>query len=83
MDEADILGDRIGIMVNGKLTCLGTNLFLKNKFGVGYHLSLQHETKIPNCHITDYLIENLGKNIKKQNENQSETTFLIPLAYSN
>lgn len=40
MDEADILGDRIGIMVNGKLTCLGTSLFLKNKFGVGYHLSL-------------------------------------------
>jgi ABC-type multidrug transport system ATPase subunit len=38
MDEADILGDRIGIMVNGKLTCLGTSLFLKNKFGVGYHL---------------------------------------------
>lgn len=45
MDEADILGDRIGIMVNGKITCLGTSLFLKNKFGVGYHLSLQNLAK--------------------------------------
>ena len=29
MDEADILGDRIGIMAKGKMMCLGTSLFLK------------------------------------------------------
>ena len=29
MDEADILGDRIGIMSKGKMTCLGTSIFLK------------------------------------------------------
>jgi len=40
MDEADILGDRIGIMSKGKLNCLGSSLFLKNRFGVGYHLNL-------------------------------------------
>jgi ABC-type multidrug transport system ATPase subunit len=40
MDEADILGDRIGIMANGKLTCLGTSIFLKSKFGIGYNLSI-------------------------------------------
>ena len=38
MDEADILGDRIGIMVRGKITTLGTSLFMKQKFGTGYHL---------------------------------------------
>lgn len=38
MDEADILGDRIGIMVKGKITALGTSLFMKKKFGTGYHL---------------------------------------------
>ena len=36
MDEADVLGDRIGIMSAGKLTCLGSSLFLKNRYGVGY-----------------------------------------------
>jgi len=39
MDEADYLGDRIGIMGDGKLQCLGRPLFLKTKFGVGYSLT--------------------------------------------
>jgi len=40
MDEADILGDRIGIMTGGKMTCLGTSLFLKNRFGAGYAMTI-------------------------------------------
>jgi ATP-binding cassette subfamily A (ABC1) protein 3 len=40
MDEADILGDRIGIMANGEINCLGSSLFLKNRFGVGYNLTM-------------------------------------------
>ena len=39
-DEADLLGDRIGILVDGKLLCSGSSLFLKGRFGVGYHLNL-------------------------------------------
>jgi ABC-type multidrug transport system ATPase subunit len=38
MDEADLLGDRIVIIANGKLRCSGTSLFLKGKYGAGYHL---------------------------------------------
>lgn len=40
MDEADVLGDRIGIMAKGQLMCLGSSLFLKNRFGAGYRLNL-------------------------------------------
>lgn len=40
MDEADFLGDRIGIMGEGKLICCGSSVFLKNKFGVGYNLTI-------------------------------------------
>ena len=40
MDEADFLGDRIAIMADGKLKCCGSSVFLKNKFGVGYNLTL-------------------------------------------
>ena len=40
MDEADILGDRIGIMGNGRVMCSGSPLFLKKKYGVGYVLVL-------------------------------------------
>lgn len=40
MDEADLLGDRIAIVSNGKLRCVGSPLFLKSHFGDGYHLTL-------------------------------------------
>ncbi|KAL4488936.1 hypothetical protein ABPG72_005723 [Tetrahymena utriculariae] len=40
MDEADYLGDRIGIMADGQIVCLGRPLFLKNKFGTGYNLTV-------------------------------------------
>jgi ATP-binding cassette subfamily A (ABC1) protein 3 len=40
MDEADYLGDRIGIMAGGKLVCCGSGFYLKNKFGVGYNITL-------------------------------------------
>ena len=39
MDEADVLGDRIGIMCKGTLQCIGSSLFLKNRFGVGYKIT--------------------------------------------
>ena len=41
MDEADILGDRIGVMHEGKMTCLGSPMFLKNTFGVGYVMTIE------------------------------------------
>ena len=40
MEEADLLGDRIGIMAEGKLHCCGSPLFLKRRFGQGYTLSI-------------------------------------------
>ena len=41
MDEADILGDRIGVMHEGKMTCIGSPMFLKNRFGVGYVMTIE------------------------------------------
>ena len=38
MDEADLLGDRIAIMARGTLRVVGSSLFLKGRFGIGYHL---------------------------------------------
>uniref|UniRef100_A0A4X1TL19 ABC transporter domain-containing protein n=2 Tax=Sus scrofa TaxID=9823 RepID=A0A4X1TL19_PIG len=34
MDEADILGDRIAIMVKGTLQCCGSSIFLKKIYGL-------------------------------------------------
>lgn len=43
MDEADILGDRIGIMADGRVRCCGSSMFLKQHFGVGYNLTMVKE----------------------------------------
>ncbi len=40
LDEADYLGYRICIMAEGKLKCVGSSVYLKNKFGLGYNLSI-------------------------------------------
>ena len=40
MDEADFLGDRIGIMSEGKIVTCGSPIFLKKKFGDGYEMTI-------------------------------------------
>jgi ABC-type multidrug transport system ATPase subunit len=40
MEEADVLCGQIAIMSRGRLRCYGSPLYLKNKFGAGYKLSL-------------------------------------------
>ena len=44
MDEADILGDRIAIISQGKLQCCGSSLFLKGHYGNGYYVTLTKKT---------------------------------------
>uniref|UniRef100_A0A3Q3E5K1 Zgc:172302 n=1 Tax=Labrus bergylta TaxID=56723 RepID=A0A3Q3E5K1_9LABR len=40
MDEAELLGDRIAIISQGKLCCYGSPLFLKSRLGSGYYLTV-------------------------------------------
>ncbi|XP_055936421.1 retinal-specific phospholipid-transporting ATPase ABCA4-like [Argiope bruennichi] len=44
MEEADVLGDRIAIMAEGEIQCCGSPMFLKQKFGTGYHLHVVKDT---------------------------------------
>ncbi|XP_068946900.1 phospholipid-transporting ATPase ABCA3-like [Petaurus breviceps papuanus] len=50
MDEADLLGDRIAIMAKGELQCCGSSLFLKRKYGAGYHMVI---VKGPTCNTEE------------------------------
>lgn len=68
MDEADILGDRIGIMAKGKMTCLGSSIFLKSKFGTGYNLTILKSNSDQNPEVMTYLQDNLGARVKLQSE---------------
>ncbi|KAJ3078617.1 hypothetical protein HK102_004366, partial [Quaeritorhiza haematococci] len=51
MDEADILADRKAILSKGRLRCMGTSLFLKRRFQIGYHLDIVHSSS-PQQHLS-------------------------------
>lgn len=82
MDEADILGDRIGIMASGQMTCLGSSIFLKSKFGEGYNLTLVKDSTETNTLLLPYLHKHLGPDVKKQSEVQVEMKVTVPNEYA-
>ena len=45
MEEAETLGDRIGIMSRGRLLCLGTSLHLKAGYGSGYTVDVSCQSR--------------------------------------
>ena len=82
MDEADILGDRIGVMTKGKVVCLGSSMFLKKKFGAGYNLSLIKANAKNNKVVEAYFKEHLGQKSKQTSEIQTEIIMQVPLDYA-
>lgn len=40
MEEADILADRLSVMVKGRLKCVGTSFYLKHKYGDGHRIAI-------------------------------------------
>ena len=76
MDEADVLGDRIGIMAAGKILCLGSSLFLKNRFGSGYKITMVKKLKTKNEKVGPFLNSIFG-NVELLSEVSSEICFKI------
>ena len=52
MDEADILADRKAVLSHGKVQCLGSSLFLKTRFGLGYHLNIVKRQDAPQAALS-------------------------------
>lgn len=72
MEEADILGDRIGIMAKGRLRCLGSSVHLKSKFGAGYSLTI---TTQPDADVA--AIKTLVKDTTGQEALEEDTTRIV------
>ena len=77
MDEADILGDRIAIMTEGEIECIGSSLFLKERYGVGYNLVIDKTTREDVPEIELFVRERIPSAIKLQ-EVSSEASFQLP-----
>ena len=83
MDEADLLGDRISIISNGKLKCCGTSLFLKRHFGKGYFLTLTKDMDYGQNFVIDEIskfIFSLVPSAKLHEDSGCEITYVMPSA---
>ena len=81
MDEADILGDRIAIMAEGKVKCCGSSLFLKNRYGVGYNLVIAKKNRNPAPQVDEFIFSRID-DVKKLQEVSSEMNFQLPTSSS-
>lgn len=79
MEEADILGDRIAIMVHGDAQCCGSSLFLKRKFGVGYNITIDKTTQHHAPQIDSFITSKIPGAIKLS-EVSSEISYQLPNA---
>ncbi|XP_012587144.1 PREDICTED: ATP-binding cassette sub-family A member 3 [Condylura cristata] len=77
MDEADLLGDRIAIMAQGTLQCCGSPLFLKQKYGAGYHMTLVKE---PHCspEAVSQLVCRHIPNARLESSAGAELSYVLP-----
>jgi len=89
MDEADVLGDRIAIMAEGQLRCVGSPLFLKKHYGVGYQLTIEKDhdfmgkaSATEKDDLDDVLMSTVKDNVKDAailNNVGSEMSFQLPV----
>ncbi|CAH6776357.1 ATP-binding cassette sub-family A member 6 [Phodopus roborovskii] len=78
MDEADILADRKVIISNGTLKCTGSSVFLKRKWGLGYHLSLFMDETCDSEQITSFINHHIP-DAKLKAKTKEKLVYILPL----
>lgn len=61
LDEAEFLGDRIGIMNEGKLACTGTSSYLKNIYSCGFSINFVVDHTRTNKSLKTQFVRELKK----------------------
>nr|KAF6294968.1 hypothetical protein mMyoMyo1_000037 [Myotis myotis] len=82
MDEADILADRKVFLSKGKLKCAGSSLFLKKKWGIGYHLSFQLNDMCVQEKITSIVTKHIP-DAKLSAKSEGKLVYTLPLERTN
>ncbi|XP_054702532.1 ATP-binding cassette sub-family A member 10-like isoform X1 [Grus americana] len=78
MDEADILADRKAFISHGRLKCVGSSLFLKKKWGIGYHLRI-HVSESCDLENITRLVKRYIPNVIFSGHSQYELRYKLPL----
>lgn len=82
MDEADILGDRIIIMAEGKLQTTGSPLYLKGVFGVGYTLNVVKESQNQDSSLVLDIVRRYIPDVQVLSDVGTEQSFRLPFSSS-
>ena len=77
MEEADVLGDRIAVITDGYLKCIGSPLNLKNTYGDGYRISMVCEQGNEN-HVIK-MMKQVAPSSKFLDDSGGQLLFAIPL----
>ena len=78
MEEADALCNRIAIMVNGQIECIGSGQHLKSKYGDGYTLDLKTEDDAKKMkEVLEFLTSHIGK-IEVRESHGSHAIVILP-----
>lgn len=77
MEEADVLSDRIAVIVDGQFECVGTPLYLKNTFGDGYRINMICEQDDSKEVIS--LVQKLIPSAKLLEEAGGSVVFGVPI----
>uniref|UniRef100_A0A6U0IYI5 ABC transporter domain-containing protein n=1 Tax=Sexangularia sp. CB-2014 TaxID=1486929 RepID=A0A6U0IYI5_9EUKA len=80
MDEADVLGDEVCIMSDGRMHVIGTPLYLKDKHGSGYRLLLSARTKDKVADVKAK-VGSLCPHAKLASTNALQLAFELPVAH--
>ncbi|KAJ7993337.1 hypothetical protein DPEC_G00271380 [Dallia pectoralis] len=76
MGEADLLGDRIAIISQGKLCCCGSSLFLKARLGRGYYLTVVKKVGVERGTPASASATKLASGSKDSDSSMSDDTGL-------
>ncbi|KAF2368204.1 ABC transporter-like [Trinorchestia longiramus] len=77
MEEADLLGDRIAIMALGVVQCCGSSMFLKKRYGSGYHLVI---VKQDSCDVSAVTatIQKYIRDARLDTNHGAELSYVLP-----
>jgi ABC-type multidrug transport system ATPase subunit len=92
MDEAELLADRVAVLKAGKLQCVGSPVFLKERFGLGYNLTIViepvpgkegHSTFASQLQNLTEFVQTVIPGIEQVRVSGKEATYRIPRGSEN
>ncbi|XXQ35415.1 ABC transporter domain-containing protein [Plasmodiophora brassicae] len=81
MDESDILSDRIAIISDGALCCVGSSLFLKTLYGKGYVLTVSSSSASSIEYVRSLVKDKVPGSSPQTTMNATDASFTLPLQH--